>query len=154
MDAVTLLGSPFEMSLRILLMLDEITDAELDEQQICSIDFIAVYAADFGLLDENLHGYGSYRFGEYPARKRLVSAALKDLVLNGNVVFSPSRKGFIYRISDTGRKVSRAFTSSYACEYRIAVHAVACSYDIANDISMLKDINRHTLSSLQEGTDE
>lgn len=37
MDAVTLLGSPFEMSLRILLMLDEIRDAELDEQQICSI---------------------------------------------------------------------------------------------------------------------
>lgn len=54
------LGSTFEISLRILLLLNEAHGATLDEQQIGAVDFISVYAADFGLLDENLHGYSNY----------------------------------------------------------------------------------------------
>ena len=50
------LGTTFEISLRILLMLNELSGWSLDEQQIEAIDFISVYAADFGVLDENLHG--------------------------------------------------------------------------------------------------
>ena len=67
------IGSTFEISLRILLMLNELSPTKLDEQQIEAIDFIAVYAADFGLLDENLHGYSNYRYSEFPARKQMVS---------------------------------------------------------------------------------
>ena len=52
------LGSVFEISLRILLMLRELFPSKLDEQQVSALDFISVYASDFGLLDENLHGYG------------------------------------------------------------------------------------------------
>lgn len=44
------LGSTFEISLRILLTLNELPNSTLDEQQIGAIDFISVYAADFGLL--------------------------------------------------------------------------------------------------------
>ena len=62
------LGSTFEISLRILLLLNEVHGTSLDEQQIGAVDFISVYAADFDLLDENLHGYSNYRFSEYPAR--------------------------------------------------------------------------------------
>lgn len=154
MDDITLIGSPFEMSLRILLMLDEIPNAELDEQQICSIDFISVYAADFGLLDENLHGYGSYRFSEFPARKALVSGALKTLVLAGNIIFSSSKRGFTYKISDAGRKISHTFTSSYAGEYRLAVRTVSQHYNATNVDAMLRDINQRTLRSMREGANE
>lgn len=56
------LGSTFEISLRILLLLNEVHGTSLDEQQIGAVDFISVYAADFDLLDENLHGYSNYRF--------------------------------------------------------------------------------------------
>lgn len=54
---ISTLGSTFEISLRILLMLNELQGSSFDEQQIGAVDFISVYAADFGLLDENLHGY-------------------------------------------------------------------------------------------------
>lgn len=46
------LGSVFEISLRILLMLKELFPSKLDEQQVSALDFISVYASDFGLLDE------------------------------------------------------------------------------------------------------
>ena len=99
MDKKNVLGSVFEVSLRILLMLNEIKNIELDELRIGAIDFIAIYAADFGLLDENLHGYGNYRFSEYPARKELVSSAIKELALNNDILFSPSKQGFLYKVS-------------------------------------------------------
>lgn len=70
---ISTLGSTFEISLRILLMLNELQGSSFDEQQIGAVDFISVYAADFGLLDENLHGYSNYRFSEYPARKYIVA---------------------------------------------------------------------------------
>lgn len=154
MSDTSVLGSPFEMSMRILLMLDEMIKIELDEQRICALDFIAVYAADFNLLDENLHGYGNYRYSEYPARKNLAKQALKILVLNGTISFSPNQNGFTYKISESGHKVCKGLTSSYAEEYRIAVRAVSMKYDISNGKDLLNDINHYTIRSLQEVYDE
>ena len=58
MNNTKAISSTFEMALRILLLLSRVRSHTLNIMQICEIDFIAVYAAYFGLLDENLHGYG------------------------------------------------------------------------------------------------
>ena len=138
------LGSTFEISLRILLLLNEVHGTALDEQQIGAVDFISVYAADFGLLDENLHGYSNYRFSEYPARKRLVSSAIKGLLLDGNVRYK-------YSITEAGKSICKKLTSNYADEYRIAVQTVIKSFDNANAELMLREINRLTIQSLEGG---
>lgn len=142
------------MALRILLILDELAGIKLDEQTIRSVDFIALYAADFNLLDENLHGYSSYRYSEYSARKSLVEDALKNLVLNGTVSFFLNQNGFVYRISKPGRDVCRMLTGSYAEEYRISVKAISKKYDLSTAKALLEDINHHTIRSLQEVYDE
>ena len=147
----TVLGSTFEISLRILLLLNEAHGAALDEQQIGAIDFISVYAADFGLLDENLHGYSNYRFSEYPARKHLVSSALKGLLLDGNIRFQPVQTGYKYFITDDGKSICKKLTSNYANEYRIAVQTVIKSFDNANTELMLRKISRLTIQSLEGG---
>lgn len=144
------IGSTFEISLRILLMLNELSPLSLDEQQIEMIDFISVYAADFGLLDENLHGYSNYRYSEYPARKQLVTSALKKLILDGYVRLYPSSSGYRYDILDAGKVLCNKFTSSYAKEYIIAVQTVVSKFENANTESMLKEINRLTVQSLKE----
>lgn len=147
----TVLGSTFEISLRILLLLNEAHGAALDEQQIGAIDFISVYAADFGLLDENLHGYSNYRFSEYPARKQLVSSALKGLLLDGNIRFQAAPTGYKYFITDAGKSICKKLTSNYANEYRISVQTVINSFDNANTRLMLREINRLTIQSLEGG---
>ena len=154
MNDKNLLGSSFEISLRILLMLNELLDFALDDQQISAIDFIAVYAADFNILDENLHGYGSYRFSEYPSRIQKVSVALKRLVLDGDILFAPNKRGYAYKISSSGRTKTKALSGTYSEEYKIAVRAVTSNYDIFNEGTMLKAINQHTLRSLQEVINE
>ena len=145
------LGPTFEISLRILLLLNEVRGAALDEQQIGAVDFISVYAADFGLLDENLHGYSNYRFSEYPARKHLVSSALKGLLLDGNIRFQPVPTGYKYFITDDGKSICKKLTSNYANEYRIAVQTVIKSFDNANTELMLRKISRLTIQSLEGG---
>lgn len=144
------LGSIFEISLRILLILNEQQDKFLDEQQIGAVDFISVYAADFGLLDENLHGYSNYRFSEYPARKHMVASALKNLVLDGYVRLRPTSTGYRYSITEAGKNVCGKLTSNYAEEYILAIQAVIDGFDGANADAMLKEINRLTVQSLKE----
>ena len=144
------IGSTFEISLRILLMLNELFPMKLDEQQIGAIDFISVYAADFGLLDENLHGYGSYRYSEFPARKQMVASALKNLILDGYARLHPTSTGYRYSILETGKTVCDKLTSSYAKEYILAIQSVVSRFDKVNAASMLKEINRLTIQSLQE----
>lgn len=144
------LGSIFEISLRILLILNELSTSTLDEQQIGAIDFISVYAADFGLLDENLHGYSNYRFSEYPARKHMVASALKDLVLDGYVHLYPTSTGYRYFITEVGKTVCGKLTSNYAEEYIIAVQTVIHRFDNANAEVMLREINNVTIQSLKE----
>ena len=56
MDKV--LGTSFEMSLRILLLLDVSNEKKMTENMLCALDFIIVYAHDFGISNENLHGNG------------------------------------------------------------------------------------------------
>lgn len=150
MNNKILIGSSFEISLRMLLMLNELSDFALDDQQISAIDFIAVYASDFNILDENLHGYGSYRFSEFPSRIQLVSVALKRLVLDEDILFAPNKKGYAYKISRFGKEKAKAFSSSYSDEYKIAIRAVISNYDIFNVHTMMNAINQHTLTSLQE----
>lgn len=144
------LGSTFEISLRILLMLNKLSNLTLDEQQIGAIDFISVYAADFDLLDENLHGYSNYRYSEFPARKKMVSSALKGLVLDGYIRMRPTSIGYRYSISEAGETVCGKLTRSYAKEYILAAQAVVNRFDNVNAESMLKEINRLTIQSLQK----
>lgn len=144
------LGSVFEISLRILLMLRELFPSKLDEQQVSALDFISVYASDFGLLDENLHGYGDYRFSEYPARKHMVDSALKNLVLDGYVRLSPTPTGYRYAITELGMAVCKQLDNDYTEEYIIATHTVLSKFNRANAEAMLKEINKLTVQSLKE----
>ncbi len=143
------LASSFEMSLRILLMLDTLSDTMLDEEQITAIDFIAVYAADFGLLDENLHGYGAYRYSEYPARRGLVAEAVRSLVLDRYIALNPDDDGYSFYITDLGKEVCRKLSSEYASEYRIAVDAVGESLNVHDALKMDSAIKDHALRSLK-----
>lgn len=147
------IGSVFEMSLRILLLLNEV-NARLNEDQIGAIDYAAVYAADFGILDENLHGYGNYRHGEYLARKPIVSTALRSLVLNGRIHLHTDKSGYTYSVSDNGRQQCVSLKDEYAGEYILAVNAVLQEYGIDNLYRLVDRINEQINQSVGENGHE
>ncbi len=144
-----LLGTTFESSLRILILLDEIGEYMLDEYQISCIDFIAIYGADFGLLDNNLHGNGLFRYSEFSAKSKLVSLALKQLVLNKAVKFTPQNSGYIYSISSLGEKIVHNINDNYSKQYRISVKEVLNKFSSLNVSEMQSKIYNITLTSLE-----
>jgi hypothetical protein len=129
-------------------------DLSLDEFQITAIDFISVYAGDFGILDENLHGYGSYRFSEYLSRKTLVSDALRQLVLSRLLVIHATQSGYTYSISDQGMEFFKRIDNSYAKEYVLAVKAVLKRFNGVNSVEMNKEIDHVTALSIKETSHE
>ena len=145
----TLLGTELEASLRILLLLDVLKDKFLDETQIACIDFIAVYAADFLILDENLHGNGLFRFSEFSAKSKLVTLALKKLVLDGFITFTANKTGFLYSINSEGTKIATNLNNLYSEEYKIAVEEVNKVFPSLNTSSMQQKIYETTMNSLE-----
>lgn len=149
-----LFGSAFETSLRILVLLDELSEVALDEQQICCIDFISVYGADFGLLDKNLHGNGIFRFSEFPAKSALAIQAVKNLVLNSLITFIPVNSGYTYLISPLGKEVSSRISDVYVGEYRIAVKEVHKAFPSLESKQLQYEIYKNTINSLEATIDE
>ena len=149
MKESTLLGSEFESSLRVLLLLDELRDMSLDESQIACIDFIAIYGADFMILDENLHGNGLFRFSEFSAKSKLLTLSLKKLVLNGFITFTANKKGYSYSISSEGTQIANELKDTYSDEYRLAVREVSTTFPSLNASTMQKQIYKTTINSLE-----
>lgn len=142
------MGTSFEMSLRILLLLDVSNEKKMTENMLCALDFIIVYAHDFGISNENLHGNGSYRFGEFASRHGLTRQALKELVVGGFVVVKTAEYGFGYFISKNGRDYCGKFESVYADDYRLSAQEVLSVLQGKTEEYLVEMINRRTLFSL------
>ena len=145
------LGTSFEMSLRVLLLLDVSDGQNMTANMIAAYDFIAVYGADFGLLDENLHGDGVFRFSEFASRGELTQNAMKELVLKRFVNVAATKHGFAYTLSAEGRIVSRKMQSDYAEEYRIAAREVLRAFGRQTDEQLYNKIQKRILESVKEG---
>ena len=149
MKESTILGSQFESSLRVLLLLDELHNKYLDEMQIACIDFIAIYGADFMILDENLHGNGLFRFSEFSAKSELIALSIKQLVLDGLVTFTANQNRYSYSINSNGHKIANKINDIYSEEYRLAIREVNASFPSLNSSTMQKKIYKITMNSLE-----
>ena len=144
-----LVGSAFETSLRIIVLLNEIKTHPLSEQQISCIDFLSIYGADYDLLDENLHGYGIFRFSEYSAKRELIAISLKKLVLRRLVNFIKTKSGYLYSLTNEGENVAKRIRDSYSDEYRLAVGVVFNTFPDLNSYLMQKIIFEKSVKSLE-----
>lgn len=144
-------NTPFEISLRVLLTLDAVDKRPQTVDMITVADFITIYGKDFGITDDNLHGDNSYKFCELAARRSLVTDALKSLVLDGLIVATASKKGFLYMINDNGKTFCEGLKSSYSMEYRKTAIQVQAYISNHNQGDILRLINRQSLTALREG---
>ena len=138
-----LFNSPFEMSLRILIMLDEFGD-KCTEDKILTFDFMACYSTEFEVKDVNLHGNNALKFAELVSRRQLVSEAIKDLVLKG-LVLAEAGEIFLYSVTDSGKNCIHKLESPYALEYRNIVNIIKYRYADKSDVELLNLIQRKSV---------
>lgn len=58
-----LFNTPFEMGLRVMLLLASAPKKTFTVDRIVELDFIACYPVDFDLSFANLHGDNDYKYG-------------------------------------------------------------------------------------------
>lgn len=145
----SILGSQFEASLRILLLLEAAQSEMISEGAIAALDYITVYAHDFGLSESNLNGEGNYRFGEFASRRKTIRTAVKQLVLDGLIIVSRSSLGFHYRLSNDGVDFSESLDTDYADAYCETAARVIARLG-KSEATLVNMINRTSISSMRE----
>lgn len=116
MDSV--LNTPYEASLRVLLMLS-VDDVPRTSEMIAIMDFIATYGKQFGISDLNLLGDNRYKFGEYTMRRAMVEKAVNILIAGGMLDIYSKNSRFKFKINDEGLDYCGICTSRspFAKEY-------------------------------------
>ena len=144
-----ILGSQFEASLRILLLLEAAQNETLTAGAMVALDYITVYSHDFGFPEPNLHGEGKYRFGEFASRRQTITAAIKKLVLDGLVLATRSSSGFHYKLSSDGFDFAESLNTEYADAYHeIAVNVIASLGKSEHTLGEM--INQKSIASIRE----
>lgn len=145
----SVLGSQFEASLRIMILLEAAQNNTLTESAIAALDYITVYSHDFGLSESNLHGENKYRFGEFASRRATIKEAIKQLVLDRLVAVTRTSSGFHYELSDDGLDFASSLDTEYAnAYYETATQVLA---GVGNSERTLEDIiNQRSIASMRE----
>ena len=143
-----LFNSPFEMSLRITLLLAAAPGEKLSVDRIIGLDFVSCYASDFGLPFPNLHGDNGYRYGEIVGRRILVQEAVKALVTQGLVDVTVDR-GYLFSISETGKKYAKNLRTDYAKEYSEIAKAATIKFEDNTDSGILATIQNLAINTLR-----
>jgi hypothetical protein len=110
-------NTPFEISMRVLLLLDTFK-TDLDEEKILYIDFFTIYEKNYDFGEENINGDSKFMINELTAQRKLINTSIKDLVLTGLVKVKNTKQGFLYSISDRGSKHCKEMSTDYAKRYK------------------------------------
>lgn len=144
-------NSAFEVSLRVLLILNEYEGLSLTADKITIADFISVYGASFGIADTNLHGNNIFKFSEFATRRHLIQQAIKLLVIKGLIIVDFNKDGFTYRITNSGISYCNSLESDYANSFRTLVNE-SRAYIIGNsEKDLLNMINKYSINSFKKG---
>ena len=144
-------NTPFEVSLRMLLVLAFDKSSAKNVDMITTLDFMAAYGRSFGITQYNLHGDNAFNFSEFASRRELTQRALRHLVLNRLVDVHQQDDGFYYTISENGLTLSTKFDSNYAEEYRATMELVLKHIKEKPESEIYAMINHLSTISLQGG---
>lgn len=144
-----LFNSTFEVSLRVLLILSQPVDINMTIDRLVEYDFISLYSRYFDLTETNLHGDNEYGFSELSARRIVMQAALKDLVLDGLVKATRRRDGFCYEITETGTAFCKKQTTGYAGTYRQLAKATHQKYKEMTEVEIMAVISQKATIALR-----
>ena len=78
-----LFNTPFETSLRVLLLLETEARTDFSINMIACVDFAALYGKSFDISEMNLHGDNLFKFSEFATRKELTRDGMAFLVRRG-----------------------------------------------------------------------
>lgn len=151
MMITNIFNSPFEVSLRVLLLLESLKGSSYSSDILAAIDFMVVYGQDFGVSNVNLHGDNLFKYSEFATRRELTNEATKHLVRKGLISINSTKDGFTYIISTVGIQYCTSLKSDYANAYRKIALKLKEKIEGMSEQQILSLINKHSIYSLRKG---
>ncbi len=118
---MTLVNSPIEVSMRVLVVLDREFPELLSSVRLSMLDYALVHAGDLG-GPPSLHPDIPGRIGELGIRKQLVDEALRILLRVGLAEVQPTSQGIGYRASEGAQNFLDLLTAQH-------IHALRSNAD-------------------------
>lgn len=146
---IDLFNTPFESSLRVLLVLYSIKPLAITVDRITAYDFMTIYGKDFDVTSFNLHGDNSFNFSELPSKRTSISNGIKESALNGMITVKQTNFGFCYAISELGTQYVVAFSSNYAKQYLEVIKKVHHLNKSKTDAALTTEINNKAIKNLR-----
>lgn len=143
-------NSNTEIALRILLSLYA-SEESLSVDELVILDFVTVYAKDFGITTYNLHGENKSKESEFAARRQQIKEAIRFLVMQDYVDVEEAENGFLFCINANGIALCDSMESTYAADYTAAAIKAAEHAKKHGLKEVLSDINRKALNFHKEG---
>jgi len=129
-----LFNTEFEVSMRLLILIDSI--GNLNEDELAYIDFFSIYSRTFNFGNDNLNGDCSFPVNEITIQRKLIKNAIKDLVLKSLIKVSfDNIKGYVYSVTNQGYSYVRKIDDSYSRQYQQNVRLIKSKL---SPISILK----------------
>lgn len=145
----SLFNTPFEASIRALLVLYTVNPHGISADRVAIYDFMTLYANDFGITDFNLHGKNDYNFSEFPYKRSLISKGLKEATLDGMIAINKTHSGFEYQINQTGISYVKSLNTDYSHQYLDTAKKVHDAFSSKNDMELMMEINHLAIKALR-----
>ena len=144
-----LFNTPFETSLRVLLTL-RVFGENMTLDKIAAVDFMTIYALNFGISSYNLNGNNGFSFSEAASKRALVGKSIRQLVLDRLISATQNRSGFTYEITAQGAQVCDELTSDYTDEYVGMSQAAYKHLEGKSEVAILAEINKRAIGGKEE----
>ena len=144
-----LFNTSFEFGLRVLLVLYTVRPTNMTIDRIASYDFISLYSSNFGITENNLHGYSIFNFSELASKRAGCNKGIKEFVLNGLISINRSDSGIRYSLTDLGLQYVESLTSDYTKQYLSICDSVHKKFKTLSDEELLKVINKKAIQELR-----
>lgn len=117
MKNIKLYNTPYEVGIRILILLNECKDI-LDLQRIIIYDYLILHYGDVDKNYESLHPSNPFHATELIIKRQLVKEGLDLICKKGLIDIDYSDKGFYYQINKIGENFLQYIESKYSDQIR------------------------------------
>lgn len=145
----SLFNTPFETGLRAMLILYTTQGHGMTIDRITAYDFMTIYGNDLGVSEKNLHGINHFSFSELTSKRATCSEGVKAFVLDGLMSVTRNHDGFLYSLTDSGKKYVEALDSDYKTQYIEIIKNVHDKYDQVTETELIKTINQAAVRALR-----
>jgi len=149
-----LFGTPFELSLRILILLDVHGETPISLNRLTNLDFCCIHGGSCNVAINNLHGHMFNIYGELAANHAKMKEAISYLTLIGYARLTFSNSGFHYLITDEGHQFIHSLNDRYYYAYHEIAGIVKMEYGALSDDKLSEKIyafSEHSLKGVNNG---